>query len=206
MMLTVAQTHPACTVLGPGSRYVIWVQGCGIGCAGCVSPQWIPFAGGRAEPVDALAERVATEAADGLTLSGGEPFAQAEAVARLVETVRARRDLSVMSYSGYRFEHLHRHGTPAQRRLLGLLDLLVDGPYLPAQQAALRWRGSRNQRLHVLSPRHHDLAGAPDVSAGLQFELAADDTLRWFGVPTEPGFRERFEQALNLVTVKEHAA
>ncbi|GAA0460246.1 hypothetical protein Ade02nite_14470 [Paractinoplanes deccanensis] len=198
-LLDVAETHPACTVLGPGSRYVVWVQGCGIGCAGCVSPQWIPVDHSRARDVAGLADDIAGRAADGLTISGGEPFAQADAVAALIAAVRERRDLSVMSYTGYTLEHLRAHGSPGQHRLLGSLDLLVDGPYLAHRQAALRWRGSANQRLHFLTGRHAGLRDAPDHSAGLQIEVAADETVRWLGVPAVAGFRQWIEDRLGLV-------
>ncbi|XVU22792.1 4Fe-4S single cluster domain-containing protein [Actinoplanes sp. CA-054009] len=197
-LLDVAETHPACTVLGPGNRYVVWVQGCGIGCAECVSPQWIPFDHTRARDVAALAGEIAERAADGLTISGGEPFAQADAVAALVAAVRERRDLSVMSYTGYTLEHLRAHGTPGQHRLLAGLDLLVDGPFLAHRQAALRWRGSANQRLHFLTDRHAGLRGAADLSAGLQIEVAADETVRWLGVPPVAGFRQWIENRLDL--------
>ncbi|MFF5077412.1 4Fe-4S single cluster domain-containing protein [Actinoplanes sp. NPDC000266] len=196
--LDVAETHPACTVLGPGRRYVVWVQGCGIGCAECVSPQWIPFDHTRARDVAGLAGEIAERADDGLTISGGEPFAQADAVAELVAAVRARRDLSVMSYTGYTLEHLRAHGTPGQHRLLAQLDLLVDGPFLAHRQAALRWRGSANQRLHFLTGRHAALRGDADLSAGLQIEVAADETVRWLGVPPVPGFRQWIENRLDL--------
>lgn len=195
----VAQTHSACTVLGPGRRFVVWVQGCGIGCRECVSPQWIPFEGGTPQPVSRLADRILGHDIDGLTLSGGEPFAQAEALGALVEAVRARRDLSVMSYTGYTIEHLRRHGTAAQRHLLSMLDILVDGPYLPHRQASLRWRGSANQRLHLITDRHAALRDEPDESCGIQIEVGADDTFRWLGVPPVAGFRERLEGHLRLV-------
>jgi anaerobic ribonucleoside-triphosphate reductase activating protein len=198
----VAETHPSCTVLGPGNRFVLWVQGCGIGCRECVSPQWIPFAGGRDEPVPALADRIAAEAVDGLTMSGGEPFAQAGALADLVEELRRRRPISLMSYTGYTIEHLLRHGHPDQRRLLSGLDILIDGPFLPAHQAALRWRGSANQRIHLLTDRHADLADQPDDTAGLQFEIGDDASLRWLGVPAVPHFRERLEQRLGLIRMQ----
>jgi len=197
--LRVAELHPHCEVLGPGDRFVVWVQGCGIGCIECTSPDWIPFDRGRMTAVAELAERVAAEAVDGLTVSGGEPFAQADAVADLVEAVRARRDLSVMSYTGYTREHLARHGAAGQRRLLGRLDLLVDGPYLRTRHADLLWRGSINQRIHVLTPRHADVADRLDRGVGLQLEVGADATVRWLGVPARPGFRQQFEQAMNLV-------
>ncbi|MEU4690134.1 4Fe-4S single cluster domain-containing protein [Actinoplanes sp. NPDC023714] len=195
--LRVAATHPRCTVLGPGTRFAIWVQGCPLRCRECVSPQWIPTAGGADTPVDELAGRVAEEAADGLTISGGEPFAQAEAVARLIERVRERRDLSVLCYTGFTLERLRRHATVAQERLLGLLDLLIDGPYLVERHADLLWRGSANQRIHLLSDRHAGLA-VDGAGVGLQFEIGAAGSLTWLGVPPTPGFRGKLEKALGM--------
>jgi len=197
-ILVVADRHPACRVLGPGTRYAVWVQGCPLSCRGCVSPQWIPFAGGSRIPVDDLATEIAATAADGLTVSGGEPFAQAAALVRLVSRIRGRRDLSVMAYTGYTLGFLTRHGSPAQRQLVRMLDLLVDGPYVEERHGDLRWRGSGNQRIHLLSRRHEaDLSGA-DHSAGLQFEITSDGDFHWMGVPPVPGFRGDLERALGL--------
>jgi len=196
--LRIAETHPRCTVLGPGTRYAVWVQGCPLTCRGCVSPQWIPARGGREVPVAELAARIADEAVDGLTVSGGEPFAQAAAVGHLIELVRARRDLSVLAYSGYTLEHLRTRGDPDQRALLGRLDLLVDGPYLAHRHADLRWRGSANQRIHELTDRHRGLGDGTEPGVGLQFELTAAGELQWLGVPPVPHFRERFERALGV--------
>ena len=54
----------------------------------------------------------------------------------------------VASYTGYTFEHLRDAGTDAQKRLLSLLDVLVDGPFVLAERSLdLSFRGSRNQRL-----------------------------------------------------------
>lgn len=84
---------------------------------------------------------------DGLTLSGGEPFAQAEECLELAKIAHEHR-LNVWSYSGWTFEHLRDHGTEAQKALLRELDVLVDGPFLLEQRTlALPWRGSRNQRV-----------------------------------------------------------
>jgi anaerobic ribonucleoside-triphosphate reductase activating protein len=196
--LAVAETHPACTVLGPGNRFALWVQGCPLSCAGCVSPQWIPAHGGRDVPVADLAARIAEQAADGLTVSGGEPFAQAGPVALLIDLVRARRDLSVLAYTGFTLEHLRRRGTGDQRRLLDRLDLLIDGPYLASRHADLRWRGSANQRIHRLTGRHDDIGDDTEPGVGLQFEVSAAGHLQWLGVPPVPGFRGRLEEALGI--------
>ncbi|MEV0235611.1 4Fe-4S single cluster domain-containing protein [Nonomuraea sp. NPDC050786] len=197
-ILMVADTHPACHVLGPGVRFCVWVQGCPLRCKGCVSQEWIPMAGGRPTPVGELAARVAEQARDGLTLSGGEPFAQAGPLSALVTAVRrARPGLSVMAYTGWTVEWLRAAGTDDQRRLLGLLDLLVDGPYVAARHADLRWRGSANQRIHLLSDRHRGELG-DDHGQGLQFEVTTTGSVHWMGVPPVPGFRPAFEQALHL--------
>jgi anaerobic ribonucleoside-triphosphate reductase activating protein len=84
---------------------------------------------------------------DGLTLSGGEPFAQAEDCLALARAAHAH-GLNVWSYSGWTFEHLRDRGSEAQRALLAELDVLVDGPFLLEERTlALPWRGSRNQRV-----------------------------------------------------------
>lgn len=194
--LRVAETHPACRVLGPGTRFAVWVQGCPLRCRGCISPQWLAFDGGTVVPVAALAAAIAgTRGIEGITVSGGEPFAQAESVAELAGMVRSA-GLSVMAYTGYRLPYLRRRGTPGQRRLLGLLDILVDGPYVDTLHADLRWRASSNQEVHFLTGRYAHLAGAPDGSAGLQVELSPDRGLEWLGVPPTPGFREGLARAL----------
>ena len=83
---------------------------------------------------------------DGVTFSGGEPFAQAADCAAIARAVRAK-GLNIWAYSGWTFEELLA-GTPEQRELLELCDVLVDGPFLLAQRSlSLKWRGSTNQRV-----------------------------------------------------------
>lgn len=189
----IERTH----TLGPGRRTGVWVQGCPLRCRGCITPQFLPETGGWAKTIaDLAAEILAVEDSEGLTFSGGEPFAQAGPLADLVDEVRRRRDLSVMSYTGYRLEHLRDHGEADQRRLLDRLDLLVDGPYLPERHAALRWRGSSNQRLHVLTERHAHLLDEPDESAGIETVVRHDGSIDVIGVPPVPDFPERFLDGL----------
>jgi anaerobic ribonucleoside-triphosphate reductase activating protein len=168
-------------------------------CTGCISPQWLPFSGGRSLSTADLAQRIAAAPVEGLTISGGEPFAQAGAVASLIEHVRDHRDMSALSYTGYSLPWLQRHGGADQRRLLSVLDLLIDGPYIERQHADLSWRASSNQVIHRLSDRH-SAEDWPDQSAGLQIEVAPDGTMQWLGVPPVAGFRSALERSLFLVT------
>src|SRR5437870_3480299 len=95
-VLHLARRTDRCTVLGPGVRAVLWVQGCPFRCPGCVAPETLPFTGGTEVRVDDLAgQLVALSAIEGVTFSGGEPMAQADALAALVDQVRTHRDLSV---------------------------------------------------------------------------------------------------------------
>jgi anaerobic ribonucleoside-triphosphate reductase activating protein len=196
--LRISRVEPRCDVLGPGTRFVVWVQGCPLRCRGCVAPGSLSFDGGHDVEIGELADRILAEPElAGVTFSGGEPFAQAEGLAALVRLVRAvRPEFSVMSYSGFTLERLQRRGTPPQRDLLDLLDILVDGPYRQELHGALRWRGSSNQRINLLSDRHPEVAGLPDVSVGLQMSMESDGMLRWAGVPPVQDFAQHLEQKL----------
>ena len=85
---------------------------------------------------------------EGVTLSGGEPFAQAADCAALAQAAHAR-GLNVWTYSGYRYKQLAEGiPDPAARDLLDQTDVLVDGPFLAKEKSyELHFRGSRNQRL-----------------------------------------------------------
>ena len=55
-----------------------------------------------------------------------------------------------MSYSGWTFEELLKKSgsEPQVKRLLGIIDILVDGRFVLAERSLeLQFRGSRNQRL-----------------------------------------------------------
>ena len=82
----------------------------------------------------------------GVTFSGGEPFAQAEGFYELAVELK-KLGYEVASYTGYTFEQL-LNGTPAQKKLLELLDVLIDGPFkLSEKTLEIAFRGSRNQRI-----------------------------------------------------------
>lgn len=133
---------------GPGLRCTLFCQGCPHACPGCHNPDTHPFSGGKALRLDEVLEKIhAHPLCRAVTFSGGEPFCQAEALAPLAELLR-EQGYELAAYTGYTYEHLAAHGSPAQKKLLSLLHTLVDGPFLLAQRnLSLRFRGSENQRI-----------------------------------------------------------
>lgn len=133
---------------GPGLRFTLFVQGCPHRCPGCHNPETHDPAGGREVAVAELAEwMLSNPLTDGLTLSGGEPFDQAEECAALAARAKAR-GLSVWAYTGYRYEALLEAGRPGVLALLEQVDVLVDGPFVESLKSyAALFRGSTNQRL-----------------------------------------------------------
>ena len=133
---------------GPGFRFSCFVQGCPHHCPGCHNPDSHDPSGGPEMTVeDVAAQMLGNPMTDGLTLTGGEPFAQAEDCLTLAKIAR-EHGLNVWGYSGWTFEYLRDHGTDAQKALLRELDVLIDGPFLLEERSlSLSWRGSRNQRV-----------------------------------------------------------
>jgi anaerobic ribonucleoside-triphosphate reductase activating protein len=84
---------------------------------------------------------------DGLTLSGGEPFLQAEDCAALARLAH-ERGLNVWTYTGYTYERLLEGELPGALALLEQTDVLVDGPFVQSLRSEeCPFRGSSNQRL-----------------------------------------------------------
>ena len=138
--------------LGPGLRYVVWVQGCPFRCPYCETPEGRSFSPNILIDVNELTQDIISRPEiEGITISGGEPMEQAGLLADLLNQVLARRpDLNVISYTGYQIEQLK---TDDALRFISYLDVLIDGPYIHEKNDNLGLRGSSNQRVHFLTDR-----------------------------------------------------
>ena len=154
MQLRIAQTIADTEAEGPGKRFALWVQGCSLRCPGGCNPEMFsPDKGGSfIEPAE-LAQRIlATPGIEGISVLGGEPFQQPEALAEVCRLVRAG-GLSVMIYTGYTLAELRAQTSAAP--LLATVDLLVDGRYEQGKpEKSRRWIGSSNQVMHFLTSRY----------------------------------------------------
>ncbi|MBO5026313.1 MAG: radical SAM protein [Bacteroidaceae bacterium] len=138
--------------LGPGLRYAIWLQGCPFNCFNCITPQARPVVAAKIAEVESLAKDIVSNSRiDGLTISGGEPFLQAEALVSLLSMVREYRpELTVLIFTGFNLENLD---SPMVRKVLEMTDVLIDGKYIDSLNDGIGLRGSSNQRIHFLSDR-----------------------------------------------------
>lgn len=138
--------------LGPGMRYVIWVQGCPFHCKGCISPESQVIERNILVDIAELSEEIVSlNKITGITISGGEPFLQAKVLALLLKTVKAKRpELNVIVFTGYKIEDLS--WTDALE-LISQIDALIDGPYIPELNDGSGLRGSSNQRIHFISDK-----------------------------------------------------
>ena len=155
LLLNLAAFHPGTHALGPGLRAAIWVQGCPFNCPGCIAPDWIPIKPAELiDPFEMAREILQLENLDGITISGGEPMLQAEALSHMLAAVFAKKPLNVIVFSGFKLENL-RHNPPNQAvsDFLDFIDVLIDGQYVDKLNEGIGLRGSSNQKIHHLTNR-----------------------------------------------------
>ncbi|MEW6112820.1 MAG: 4Fe-4S single cluster domain-containing protein [Thermodesulfobacteriota bacterium] len=153
-LLNIAAVAKSTHALGPGTRAVIWVQGCRFHCPGCLAPEWIPFSPATRLTAKEVLEKLDMDIITGMTFSGGEPMEQAGGLATLARLARKKKDIDLICFTGYTYERLLKHppndGVPD---LLAQVDVLIDGPFIQSRRASVGLRGSSNQRVIFLSPR-----------------------------------------------------
>lgn len=179
-LISFGRVMPSSNAEGPGLRSVLWVAGCSIRCHDCFNPHLFQSEGfPHAAPEELAMLLMADSRIEGVTFLGGEPFDQAPALAKLAVLLQ-QEGLSVMTFTGYRLEHLRAGHVRGASDLLEAADLLVDGPFLRDRVDYSRaWIGSTNQRLIALSPRYRDLVERfGKESDRLEVTVALDGSVR----------------------------
>ncbi len=198
--LGLSKVHFPVRALGPGQRIGIWFQGCSIRCPGCMSRD--TWAAPRTFiSVEALVAKVSVwlPEADGITISGGEPFDQPEALAALLAQVRLLSGCSILVYSGYPFETLRDKYPQA----LAAIDVLISEPFDGTHLQSALLRGSANQKVHCLSERGAALwrLAEADGGGGLDLIAGADGEVWIAGIPA-PGDLEHLGRRLRMAGIQ----
>ena len=196
--LRISRAHFPVTVLGPGRRIGLWVQGCSLGCEGCISRDTWDSETGSEVAISELADWCAQcliDGATGLTVSGGEPFQQATGLSLLLQTIRQvtkDTDFDILVYSGYS----HRFLVKKFPKLLALIDAVVAEPYISHLAGGSWLRGSSNQQIHTFSKLGELRFGvsAQASEGGPSMQVAVSEKRIWYiGIPG-PGDMERLEE------------
>jgi anaerobic ribonucleoside-triphosphate reductase activating protein len=120
------------------------------------NPQTHDFAGGYEITLEKLLESIEqTKLIQGVTFSGGEPFAQAKACAKLARQIK-QHGLNIVTYSGHYHDELLKMAKADDgiAELLEATDILIDGPYDESKQnLKLPFRGSDNQSIIYLAKK-----------------------------------------------------
>lgn len=144
--------------LGPFDRFALWTQGCTFSCNGCMTPDSQSLDGGVKISVEDMAQTILnTPKIEGITISGGEPFLQAEALFRLISFIREKRDFGVIVYTGFTIEQLRAKNDSAINLLLESADILIDGLFDESLNDGVSLRGSSNQSIYQLTKRYADV-------------------------------------------------
>lgn len=139
------------TTNGPGKRTSIWTAGCTVGCKGCVNPETWDAAKGKEMGVLEIVRRIQhnkrTYDITGVSFSGGEPLEQLDDLYKVIVWLKdSNLDLDILVYSGRLISEVK------DPSILKYIDIFIDGPFVEAERdTSLLWRGSRNQRVHLLS-------------------------------------------------------
>ncbi len=198
-MLRVADHAVPVRTLGPGVRFVLWVQGCDRSCPGCTSPSWRPMAGGRAWPPELLARDILRridecgEPIEGLTISGGEPILQADDLLELWQRLlEVRPRLSLVLFTGRTQDELPQQ--LGATKLAAAADVLVTGPYRRGLDDGRGLRGSSNQRILLVSQRYHHLADQLSQQPRRMQAFVRPHGLLFAGIPPR-GFHHQLDHA-----------
>ena len=182
MKLSLARIYYPVRVLGPGRRAGIWLNGCDRDCPGCVSPELKTYDESKEVSIGEIMRmlRCVKDPVDGFTISGGEPFRDADALNALVIALNEISD-DILIFTGYTIEELKAQGSGSVDSVLENCAALIDGPYVRELNDGTGLRGSSNQRILVF--RHHDrYAGAETCGRELQ-NVVFNNRVVTIGIP-----------------------
>lgn len=133
---------------GPGLRTVIFTQGCSHACPGCHNFDIQNYEGGQNISVSELKGSILAERSRKLTISGGEPMEQPEALLELVKQLKTE-GFNIWLYTGYTYDNIMSNTkNKARQDLANAVDVLVDGLFkIELFTLDVNYRGSSNQRL-----------------------------------------------------------
>ena len=142
-------------VLGPGKRIGIWFNGCNHHCPGCSNPELWELQERYKTTLQTLMRLVKhicdNQAVDGFTLTGGDPFTQADALRQLLPEL-SKFSNDILVYTGFDYEEI----LLKYPELVSQIGVMIDRKYIQERNNGAVLRGSDNQRIIILNDRLAD--------------------------------------------------
>lgn len=139
-------------VLGPGKRVGIWFCGCPRRCKGCSNPELWEFQERYKTTPETIFEMVKAvlkeHTIDGFTITGGDPFYQADDLIELLDLLKEISD-DIIVYTGYNREEIKPDD-------LKNISVLIDGEYIEELNDNSLLKGSSNQEVYILDDTKSD--------------------------------------------------
>lgn len=175
--------YPVMT-LGYGKRLGVWFQGCSKKCENCISPEFqVPEAGTMYTIKEIFDSLPIGLYIDGLTISGGEPFDQAEGLLELVMAYKENFNDDILIFTGYTLEELHKKESLIIEKILQNIAVLVDGKYVGRLNNGKGLRGSTNQNINVW--KYHERYNEAEESDRKMQCVLMNGRLWMLGIPPE---------------------
>jgi anaerobic ribonucleoside-triphosphate reductase activating protein len=180
-MLNIHHVETSNLVNGDGIRYVLWFQGCNLGCEGCWNKDTWSFKENILKSVDdVFNEIISLKDLKGVTFTGGEPFLQAEELSQLAEKIKLETDLTIQIFTGFELEEL---SSKEQKRVLEFTDILVSGRFDATKE-------NNNQKTTILNPN-------VDIwkfnNSDIQIDISENGDFQITGYPTD-NFIEKLKE------------
>lgn len=139
----------------PGVSVTFFTQGCPHRCPGCHNPETWDFNGGKEFTPQVLNEIIEALTDNGiqrsLSIMGGEPLCEENLFLTLLVISQVREKLpgtKVYLWTGFYYEDLLKNSSSHLKKILELVDVLIDGPYDESlRDITLPMRGSSNQNI-----------------------------------------------------------
>ena len=139
----------------PGVSVSFFTQGCPHKCKGCHNPETWDFDGGKEftpKVLDEIYEALrANDIERSFCIMGGEPLCEQNLLLTymVLQEVKAHfPDVKIYIWTGYYYKQLLEMTDPKVELILGMVDVLIDGPYIEKlRDTTLQMRGSSNQSI-----------------------------------------------------------
>lgn len=151
-------------VLGPGARAALWVSGCDKNCFNCANPELRQQKEDSNIPVKNIIALISSlpNEKKGFTITGGEPFDQAEELSELISFLNTLTD-DILIYSGYTYQELLQRNDTYINYILENIAVLIDGRYEEKLNFGNKLKGSENQKVYFFREKYREAYSSLDV-------------------------------------------